>query len=172
MPEFTREHILELYHASRHPLTIGLTRDCRRRCISRFADLALESARPAICHSRLNSFFASAVPAEAWHYLVKELEKEPSAILNARLYRVSISDFQRRPMALVDAIEKRCDDVCVSHMAREYWTPTNMWKFWEYLGPQMTPLEEIDQPDSPSRGAALFKIGADHEVIERIWPPV
>lgn len=163
---------MELYHASRHPLHIGLTLDSRRRCISQFAERALESARPDICHSRLTSFFASDVPADAWHYLAKELENEPRAILNARLYRVSMSDFQRRPMALVDAIEKRRDDPCVSHMAREYWTPSSKWKFWEYLGPQMTPLEEIEQPDSPSRGAALFKICADHELIERTWPPV
>jgi hypothetical protein len=158
---------LTLYHASLHPLTTGQRLPANARAASDPTEQALEAVCPQGSHSRLNSFFAFDRSLAAWRYLLAQTGFNPS---QAKLYRVEMPDPEKHPMALVDAVKKRGDHASISLIIAEYWSPTQNWKYCEYLCPSMTVVAEEDTPSTMISGAAISLLMEDHELIRRLWP--
>jgi len=74
-------------------------------------------------------------------------------------------------MALVNTIDEQLSaaemDIAAA-LAAEYWNPTRDWKFWEYIGPQMTVLDQLDWPGTIEHTIALQLYGTDRKLAKEL----
>lgn len=125
----------------------------------------LESHRPTTCHSRLSSWFACDSPEKSKSYLEAQLshEKKSGAPL---IFAVEMHSPTKLPMALVDPIRaalQRDDLEAAEFIAKEYWTPTQPWKFWEYISAEIPLVQsQIMTLDEMAGYVATNDYSADH----------
>jgi hypothetical protein len=167
-----------LYRATTTPLEIGatLTRECQfpndrdRRTLEEF----LDAKRPDGSHSRLASWFACDKPGFAAKYLEAEFSfgaRRGEDQGERRLYEIEMDAPSKQPMILVNPIAKRlvAGEVNAAELlAREYWNPTKVWRFWEYTSPKITVLRELPWPDDIELQAAFTSYAADSARMKEI----
>jgi hypothetical protein len=75
-------------------------------------------------------------------------------------------------MLLVDYVYRQVDrnEEYVAQIVREYWTPTQPWKFWEVLGSAMIIEEEVEGPEQIAAYAGFSRAMADKRLRDRLWP--
>lgn len=96
---------------------------------------ALDQAKPAGAPSRAICLFAADDPEFAYLFAIKQQWPRD----RIRLYEVVMNVFQRAPMAIVHATQRRLEKAGnIDALVLEYWSPTKPWKYFEYFGPQMT----------------------------------
>lgn len=149
-----------LYHATTDELEIGekLRADTRNpasiaNASRREAEEFLKQQCPKGRPQRLSSFFAFDDPSHSAAYLDSELRcglKQGSNTGQRHLYIVEMSTFSKHPMILVDAVAtslSQGDESLAAKLAEEYWDPTQEWKFWEHLAPEMVVVERMSWPN-------------------------
>lgn len=167
-----------LYHATTKVLTIGdeLTSatsnfpdDPYRRIVEEF----LESKRRNE-PSRLSSWFACDKPGYAARYLEAQLslgsDKE-SRTGETRLYAVEMVSPSRHPMILVNELATRLSTGqtdSAALLASEYWRPTKVWGFWEFISPKILVLKQLPWPDVIEQAAALMAYSSDSDRSKHI----
>ncbi len=158
------------YHATIAILTIGknpgpkaydYSNDPERQKLENF----LESKRPHESCSRLTSWFTCDTSANSARYLDAELSRKKTDVIGqSKLYAVASEKFSKQPMILVNAINKALaanDAATAETLATEYWRPTREWEFWEYTGPEIQVVEEVEWPDSMALTLAFMTYQGD-----------
>lgn len=74
------------------------------------------------------------------------------------------------PMAVAEWIFKLIEHGADPAPAvEEYWSPRPAWRIWEYLGREMTIVNEISAPDDPM-GLALHLHLEERKSVGAEWP--
>lgn len=160
-----------LYHASTSVYAAGVTLCGRARVVpdaNVWIEEEFERSRGGGSSSRLDALFAGANGADCVKFLVAQqgYDNEP-----VHLYRVEMPASVRHPMALIDAARRnwgRPD--ALRDIVEEYWQPTRIWRFWEYLGQSMTVVEELDLPSTVMLAGASHRYNLDHDLAAQFWP--
>ncbi|MDI1316899.1 hypothetical protein [Flavobacterium sp.] len=114
----------------------------------------LDENSPEDFPSRKKSFYACNTIANC-KALKSTICNEADCI--PRIYKVRMNNPIKVPMALVTHLFKLGEDNTVNtDIANEYWTPTEEWKFYEYLSEEMEIIEEMINSDVTPMGQILF----------------
>jgi len=100
--------------------------------------------------SRLSSWFACDKPEFATKYLESEIAFK-GRDGQRHLYAIVMETCSKHPMFLVHVIARKLsegDENTALKVADEYWTPTQEWKFWEYINPEMVVIGPEACPSS------------------------
>jgi hypothetical protein len=74
-----------------------------------------------------------------------------------KIYKVSMTNPSKSPISLVNHLFKLGKDHrIVNDVAKEYWNPTQNWKFYEYLSEEMEIIQEVLNEDLSREGQILF----------------
>jgi hypothetical protein len=130
------------------------------------AEERLNPHRPDGVPCRSTCLFVFATLAECSLYGSSQHKHE-----TVHYYRVRTDAATKAPMTLVDQIRKQVEPTPaqVERMAREYWQPTEPWKFWEYLTDAIEIVDEIQPLDMGSLeviGAQGFYIDDNDRAME------
>ncbi len=97
----------------------------------------LERCRPKDIFQRSKCFFFFDNPNYCAYFFSKEYPNEP-----IHIYKVEVPNAKGGfPMCLVNEGLKQIEQI--EYIVKEYWCPNQKWFFLEYLGDQMTVIEEI-----------------------------
>ncbi|MBR5907052.1 MAG: hypothetical protein IKZ50_01500 [Bacteroidales bacterium] len=103
--------------------------------INTWINEVLDEGKDADCPSRKRCIYAF---NELGHCLA--FNNNP----NLHCYLVEMDAHGGFPMVLTDKLRRLGKDSCqIDDVVREYWHPTNNWKFNEFLGNSMVIIEEI-----------------------------
>ena len=166
---------MPLFHATRNPLIVESPIRHRVRDFSgesvylRNAEEFLRDSKPPDLPCRYSSWFASDTAANSAAYLQAENRRrtlagphsDESRIL---LYEVNMLAPSRHPMFLVNVMAAKLevgDMETAERLASEYWTPSDRWTFWEYLGNEMTVIAQ--QPSPSALEQALAGLTYQHQ---------
>jgi hypothetical protein len=141
------------------------------------AQEALDAGRPPGVVSRLSAHFALDAPELCLAYWTGEAKRAPSCgaaaspyLLPPRYYEIEMAAPVRGPMAVAEWVFR-----LITHGAdpapaiEEYWSPRGAWRIWEYLGREMTIVEETGAPRDPM-GLALHLHLEDRKTVQTVWP--
>lgn len=173
---------MDLFNATLSPKTVcsappqrctlsTIPRDRRR------LEVFLENHRPEKAQKRLACTFACDNTAGPSLYLDAEIRRMPAPYTGPRyLYRVTAGALSKHPMALVNIIDRCLSDNDLGRavkLAQEYWSPSETWRFHEYICHDVLIVEDLSgsRPDSMqvylsweaykadiAKGKALFSI--------------
>ena len=151
--------MVTLYHATKKPIGNGKMRKATRDPAD-FSDPNRRNAEELLDimqtgdQSRLSSWFAFDKAEFAAVYLTIERNRlapdQKPVEETGFIYAVEMTKFSRHPMILVDAIAKKVSTgnrQYADKLAAEYWNPTQNWKFWEYISPEIVFVERTSWPD-------------------------
>lgn len=120
-----------------------------RSWVNEFLDIKKSSEKP----SRKKAFFACDSIANC--KALKNTVAKP--FCSPRIYKVKMTNPSKTPIALVNHLFKLGEGhIKNTEVADEYWNPTEIWKFYEYLSEQMEIVEEILNDDLTPMGQILF----------------
>ena len=142
--------MVELYHISSYDYKVGESISMNLTCnyhnntvVQQYGWVNdfLDNARPERAPERKKSIYAFDNPDFCVEFFKKQY---PGAIKTAKLYKVSMSEVRKVPIALVSYIrEKGKGHSQLSDIANEYWVPTQNWKAYEYISNEMSIVEII-----------------------------
>jgi len=169
-----------LYHATTAELTIGEKLKLTASAVShttnafqREAEHFLEQRRPEGRPPRLSSWFACDKANLAAEYLDAQLTLGPDkGARNGQphLYAVEMDSSSRQPMILSNAVAVKLfageKDVALL-LADEYWAPTQEWRCWEYINPDIVVLERQPWPDLMALPLALAAYTKDSDILKQ-----
>lgn len=145
---------MELYHATTKTYQIGKTYNAKdykdyshfyNRLSSEGKEVVdkLDSFRPEGIPARKTSMFFFSNLDYCSYFAHNEYSNVP-----IRVYKVNVPDAKGGfPMCLVQTIFKQIisiKDEVIAAMIDEYWNPKDDWNFMEYIGQQMTIIEECE----------------------------
>src|SRR5579862_2065706 len=110
----------------------------------------LEKARPFRDVLRHQAYFSSDKAENAAKLLnAEQIFGSARSGATQHLCTVSVPEYTKAPMVLVNAIRRRLAlPNVVEQIATEYWGPDEQWQFREFLGRTMTIVEEISWADA------------------------
>ena len=121
----------------------------------------------------MSSLFACDKPRLAAKYLDAQTsfaaDKEASRATPLS-YAVEMDASSKQPMILVTAIANDLsagDSDAGEFLAREYWTSTQPWSFWEYTSSKIVVLDELPWPDCMEMAIALQTYAGDSSLLKR-----
>jgi hypothetical protein len=169
-----------LYHATTAELTIGdklgstvSVLNNITNIFQREAEDFLEQRRPKGRPPRPSSWFACDKANLAAEYLDAQLTFGPDKrARNGRphLYAVEMDSSSKQPMILANAVAVKLSagekDVALL-LADEYWAPTQEWRFWEYISPDIVVLQRQPWPDPMALSLALDAYTKDSDTLKR-----
>jgi hypothetical protein len=127
----------------------------------------LDQCRPQGVHSRLSSWFAFDQQCHAALFLEAEPRLHPEPVNATKfLYQVRMTGPGRHPMVVAEGVAKLLSQGKLEHAtaaAKEYWSPTRDWKFWEYLSPNLKVVGQFSWPEGPCIYGARITYEKDKE---------
>lgn len=137
---------LTLFHASQNAFLPGqVVKATAATTFYPTAVVALEKARPAGLPSRSTCVFATDSAEYACDFM------RGQGVSNFHLYEVEVvvKDFHRAPVILVHQIACRIkNNKPYASLVREYWGPSQPWKYYEYFGATFKVISEAAKPDT------------------------
>jgi hypothetical protein len=166
---------MELYHVSFREYTAGQTYTAPNpigyhlRSIQRnegWINETLDEQSPNGYPLRVASFYACSVLENCQAFIGNKRIEDRNPIF----YKVEMDCDLGFPMVLIDRMRKLGQasgliDTCIS----EYWTPTHVWKYLEYLSPSMTIIEILPVPESLMANKGRMNYNADFEIANRLF---
>lgn len=166
---------MELYHVSFTEYEVGKTYTADNpngyhlRSKSRgdgWINEEMDNMRPDSYPSRIASFYAC-----------DALENCQAFIGNTKIggnnpiyYKVEMDCSVGFPMVLVDRIKKIGQGSAnLTSCINEYWSPTQAWKYLEFLSPQMTILEKLNTPNFLMANRGRINYNADSDTAKRLF---
>ena len=155
---------MELNHAKTKSYQIGITYNANdyknhnhffNRLSSKEKEIVeiLDSFRPEGVLERKTSIFFFSNPNYCSYFCSKEYPNVP-----IHVYKVNVPNAKGGfPMCLVQTILKQINnmkDELIRAIIDEYWNPKNDWNFMEYVGQQMTIIEECEVTNKISQAMA------------------
>lgn len=124
----------------------------------------LDERRPAGFPSRIASFYACSELANCQAFIGKKRIENQDPIF----YKVEMDCLYGFPMVLIDRIRKLGHEsalleACIS----EYWSPTQEWKYLEFLSPSMTIMEILPMPESLLANKGRMNYNFDFELAKQ-----
>ncbi len=121
-------------------------------------NLVLDQYKPEIRPSRIASFYACDKVGFCKAFIGAKKIEGRSPIY----YKVEMDCQIGFPMVLIDTIKNIGENstelrACID----EYWSPSNEWKYLEYLSPNMTILEVLQEPDNIMVSGGNMNYGLD-----------
>lgn len=166
---------MQLYHVSFTEYEVGKTyiadnpNGYHLRSISRgdgWINEEMDNMRPDGYPSRIASFYA----CDALENCQAFIANKKIAGNNPTYYKVEMDRTVGFPMVLVDRIKKMGQGSAnLSSCINEYWSPTQAWKYLEFLSPQMTILEKLDNPNSLMAIKGSMNYNTDFETAKRLF---
>ena len=133
-----------------------------RRWINEF----LDTNRPVSTPSRKKSFHAFDSISNCFGYW----GNKPCTTGGPNLYKVKMTNPRKVPMALVNKLHRKGEGHGTNiQIACEYWTPTNNWKFNEFLSEEMEILEQIDISIISRFNNAIILLGQDYDLANNLF---
>ncbi len=133
-----------------------------------------ERQRPRDASSRYSSYFACGSLSHCEAYLRAE---QHSGVIDSgrgqtrKYYRVEMEFPQKAAMALVyRASTKWTDTATLQAIIREYWQPTKLWVFWEFLSPRMKIVEVCSNTSSIEAYVAWEHYRHDSNLAKELFP--
>jgi hypothetical protein len=141
------------------------------------AQEALDAGRPPGAVSRLSAHLAFDTPELSLAYWTGEATRARSRgdaaspyLLRPHYYEIEMASPMKGPLAVAEwvfqLIEHGAD---AAPATEEYWSPGPTWRVWEYLGREMTIVNETDTPSDPT-GLALHLHIEDRKTVKARWP--
>lgn len=125
----------------------------------------LELSRPGHLPSREKCVFAADSGAAATAFLRAQV----AAHEGIRLYEVEMPHFHKAPFRIVHELHKRMKaSRNVDALVREYWSPKERWKFFEYFGPSFTVVKKVPTPAEMDVILFEYAYMADSDLSEAI----
>ncbi len=124
---------LTLFHASQNAYVSGqLVKATAATPFYPAAVAELEKVRPSGLPSRSTCVFATASAEYACDFM------RGQGVSNFHLYEVEVvvKDFHRAPVILIHELAQRIkNNQPYANLLREYWEPSQPWKYYEHFGP-------------------------------------
>ena len=138
---------------------------------------ALDAGRPPAAVSRLSAHFAFDTPELCLAYWTGEAKRARSRgdaaspyLLPPRYSEIEMASPVKGPMAVAEwVLQLIAHGADPARAIEEYWSPRLAWRVWEYLGREMTIVDETGAPADPV-GLALHLHIEDRKMVQAKWP--
>ena len=160
---------MELYHATTKTYQIGETYFAKDyKGYNHFynslseekkeVELKLDNFRPQDTPERKTSIFFFDNPNYCSYYCSKQYPKVP-----IHVYKVNVPDAKGGfPICIVHFILKNIRNIeLIDRMIDEYWNPKKDWNILEYLGKQMTIIEECETTNNIVSVSMLYNVDVE-----------
>ncbi len=159
-----------LYHASYKIFEIGQTYIAERETPyflekqsqgMEWVDLLLNEYKPEHAPLRQQTFFACDSVENCYAFISSKSNVDIAPIY----YKVEMDNPVKCVMCLTDIFRHvSSDDPNRPVYAKEYWSPTQEWRYYEYLSKRMTILEIVSEPDIILKNKGKVNYNADKDL--------
>lgn len=109
-----------------------------------WVDLLLNKYKPVSAPPRQRTFFACDSVENCFAFI----SNRPRVGETPIYYKVEMENPAKGVMCITDIFRKvDRDDPNIPVYAQEYWTPTQEWRYFEYMSASMKILEIVDEPE-------------------------
>jgi len=142
----------------------------------RLMEESFEQHRQPNEYSRLTGYFASATLADSAVYSQSQnidlVTGKPKTDDPIRYYKVFMPQATRCVMKLCEhGMQHHANAAVLAEIAAEYWRqPHGNWMYFEYVGPTMTIIEQVDPPEIIEVSASHNAYTSDHIAARQRWP--
>lgn len=121
----------------------------------------LDSMKPQNAPSRKRVIYAFDSLANCGAFMVNN-------ITDFNYYKVEMKEPVACPMCLTDNLEENNSEKNAT-IAKEYWNPTESWKFLEYLSEEMTIVEILPPPNFIEVASGKMAYGSDRTLSNKLF---